>query len=105
MLFIHLSFSGTYKYNIHRARRQLVLTQRILILIGIVLVLGGPYTVFILLEMFSIRRAPIYSHRVGFMFIAISGGLSVMVLIWFTQPVRQIIIKFLIKNKKRPDER
>ncbi|CAF1180240.1 unnamed protein product [Rotaria sordida] len=93
--------NGTYKYNIHRARRQLVLTQRILILIAIVLVLGGPYTVFILLEMFSIRRAPPYSHRVGFMFISISAALSIATIICFTQSVLEIIIKFFIIKKKQ----
>ena len=82
-----------FRYNIHRARRQLVLTQRILILITILLVLGGPYSTFILMEIFSIGRAPSYSHRIGFMFIAIAAAVSVITIIYFTRPTRQMVTR------------
>ncbi|CAF1215005.1 unnamed protein product [Adineta ricciae] len=90
--------NGTYRYNIHRARRQMVLTQRILILITIIFVLGGPYTVFIILEAFSIRRAPSYSHRIGFMFIAIACCLSIVTILYYAQTAREAIFK---KNPSR----
>lgn len=50
--------------------------------------------------MFSIRRAPIYSHRVGFMFIAIAAGLSIIAIICFTQSINQIIFKCLNRKNK-----
>jgi len=64
------------------------------------MILGGPYSVFILLEMFSIRRAPIYSHRVGFMFISISATLSIITIICLTQSVFEMIEKLFIIKKK-----
>jgi hypothetical protein len=97
--FIHI-FQGTYRYNIHRARRQLALTQRILILIAIVLVLGGPYSTFIIMEVFSIRRAPTYSHRVGFMFISIAAALSIITIICFTKPAFEMITRVLNIKKR-----
>jgi hypothetical protein len=96
--FFHI-FQGTYKYNIHRVRRQMVLTQRILILIAILIVLGGPYSIFIILEAFSIRRAPSYSHRIGFMFISIACALSIITIIYFARKVREMIVEFLTIKK------
>jgi hypothetical protein len=90
---------GAYRYNIHRARRQMVLTQRILILIGILLVLGGPYSTFILMEVFSIRRAPPYSHRIGFMCISIATALNMLMIIYFTRPARETI-ETVLRMKK-----
>ncbi len=78
----------------------MVLTQRILILVGILLVLGGPYSTFILLEAFSIRRAPTYAHRVGFMFISAAAALSIITIICFTKPVFEMIVKLLTIKKR-----
>ena len=79
----------------------MVLTQRILILITIIFVLGGPYTIFIILEAFSIRRAPSYSHRIGFMFIAIACCLSIVTILYYAQTARETIFK---KNSSRKYE-
>ncbi len=80
----------------------MVLTRRILILIGILLVLGGPYSTFIIMEVFSIKRAPSYSHRIGFMCISIAAALSILTIIYFTQPTRKIVKKYLSINQKTP---
>jgi hypothetical protein len=77
----------------------MILTRRILILIAILLILGGPYSTFILLELFSIRRAPSYAHRVGFMFIAIAAAFSIITIIYFTRPARKIIVNFITTKK------
>ncbi|CAF4184832.1 unnamed protein product, partial [Adineta steineri] len=89
-----------YKYNIHRVRRQVVLIQRIVILILVLLVLGGPYSIFIILEALSIKRAPSYSHRIGFMFISIACASSIITIIYFTRSIRKMIIEFLSIKKK-----
>ncbi len=78
----------------------MVLTRRILILIAILLVLGGPYSTFIFMEAFSIKRAPSYSHRIGFMCISIAAALSILTIIYFTRPTRMIIKKFLTIEKE-----
>jgi hypothetical protein len=85
---------GNHRYNVHRVRRQLVLTRRILILIAVLLILGGPYSTFIMMELFSIGRAPSYCHRIGFMFIAIAAAVSIFTIIHFTRPTRQMVIRF-----------
>ncbi len=82
----------------------MVLTRRILILVSIVLILGGPYSTFILMEAFSIARAPSYSHRIGFMCISIAAALSILTIIYFTRPIWNIIKKFLT-IKKRSQQR
>ena len=87
---------GSHRYNIHRTRRQIVLTRRIVVLIGILLILGGPYSALVLMETFSIGRPPTYSHRIGFMCISISAALSIITIIYFTRPTYQLIEKFLI---------
>ncbi len=78
----------------------MVLTRRILILIGILLVLGGPYSTFIFMEAFSIRRAPSFSHRIGFMCISIATAFNMVMIIYFTRPARERIEKFLTIEKK-----
>ncbi|UJR29413.1 hypothetical protein I4U23_010625 [Adineta vaga] len=80
----------TYRYNIHRAHRQMILTQRILILISILLVLGGPYSIFIIMEALSLGHAPAYSHRIGFMFISIACALSILTIIHFTRSKKSL---------------
>ena len=70
-----------------------MLTQRILILVAVLLVLGGPYSTFIVMELFSIARAPSYAHRIGFMFIAIAAAVSMITIIYFTRSARQMIVK------------
>lgn len=78
----------------------MVLTRRILILIGILLILGGPYSSFVLMETFSIGHAPIYSHRIGFMCISISGALSILMISYFTRSTHQMMENFLLKRMK-----
>ncbi|CAF1125966.1 unnamed protein product [Adineta steineri] len=96
--------NGTYRYNIHRTRRQVVLTQRILILIAILFVLGGPYTVFIILEALSIASPPVYSHRIGFMFISVASTLSIITIIYFARSVSEIIVNSISIKKKMPQK-
>ena len=83
----------------------MVLTGRILILIGIVLVLGGPYSIFILMEVFSIAHAPSYSHRIGFMCISIAAALSIITIIYFTRPIREKLEKYLVIPKQLQNSR
>ncbi|UJR19925.1 hypothetical protein I4U23_023057 [Adineta vaga] len=74
-----------YAYNTQRVHRQMILIRRILILIGTYLVLGLPYSSFILLEALSIRRAPPYAHRIGFMFMSIGSTSVILTMIHFTR--------------------
>lgn len=78
----------------------MVLTRRILILIAILLILGGPYSSFVLMETFSIGHAPIYSHRIGFMCISISGALSILMIGYFTRSTYQMMDKYLFNRMK-----
>lgn len=78
----------------------MVLTRRILVLIAILLGLGEPYSKFILMEAFSIRHAPSYSHRIGFMCSSIAAALSILTILYLTGPAREMIQKFLTIKKR-----
>lgn len=68
-----------------RARRSRILIRRILVLIATYLILGAPHSSFILLETLSIRRAPPYAHRLGFMFMSIGVSCITLAMIYFTR--------------------
>ena len=97
---------GAHTINIQqRTRRQMKLIRRILILITILLVLGTPYCTIIVLDALSLVPAPKYGHRVGFLFVGIAAGCIMLMMIYFTQNLRLLILgprKPQIKREFRP---
>jgi hypothetical protein len=76
------------------------LIRRILILITILLTLGTPYCTIIVLDALSLVPAPRYAHRLGFQFVGIAAGCIMLMMIYFSQNLRNLIFKRR-KNRKK----
>jgi hypothetical protein len=74
-----------------RARRQMKLFHRILILISILFILSTPYCIIIVLNSLSLVPAPGYAHRIGFLFIGIAVDCVMLMVIYSTRNVRRLI--------------
>jgi len=81
-----------------RARRELKMVQRIVILISILLTLGIPYTVFIFMSFFT--TPPKYHFRIAFAFVDVSLPCVMIALFQFTDPLKASIMK---RINARPD--
>ncbi|UJR35009.1 hypothetical protein I4U23_027785 [Adineta vaga] len=77
----------------HRARRQIKLIRRTLILITSLFILGTPYCAIIVLETLNFVRAPKYTHRIGFLLVGIASGLIMLMMIYFTRNLRRLILR------------
>lgn len=98
---VFFSTPGTHAIDLQRrARRQMRLIRRILILIIILLALGMPYCIIITMDALSIVPAPTFGHRVGFLFVGIACGSIMLTMIYFSKNVRQFRAA-QARNKKR----
>jgi hypothetical protein len=86
-----ISNRTTLPNTLFHARRELRLIQRTLILSNVLIILGFPYTIFVITSF--ITTPPKYHFRIAYIFIDISI-LSIMVMIYyFTQQIIEIIQK------------
>ncbi|CAF1026788.1 unnamed protein product [Adineta steineri] len=74
-----------------RAKKELKMVFRIVILISIFLILGIPYTIFVFMGYFT--SPPKYHFRIALTFIEISLVFVMIALFKFTDPVRTSIMK------------
>ncbi|CAF1325034.1 unnamed protein product [Adineta ricciae] len=79
--------------TLYRARQQLQMVQRVVILVMILFVNGFPYVFFIILTLFG--REPKYYLRIPYIFINISMVLVTIALYRFTDPLKESIKKNL----------
>jgi hypothetical protein len=84
-----------------RAQRELKMVQRIIILIIILVVLGFPYTVFIIISFFTTQSK--YHYRIGFLFIDLSLVFVMIVLFQFTKPLKMAMMKRINRRLNRLD--
>ncbi|CAF0953375.1 unnamed protein product [Adineta steineri] len=81
---------------VSRAQRELKMVHRIVILVSILLVLGVPYTTFIIMGFFT--QPPKYHLRISFTFIYVALLFIMITLFQFTDPVKTYI---MAKIKRR----
>ncbi|CAF1090787.1 unnamed protein product [Adineta steineri] len=81
-----------------RAKRELQMVKRIVILVSIELTLGIPYTIFLLMGF--INQPPKYSIRIAFSFVDVSLLFIMIALFQFTDPIKTIVMK---KFNRRPN--
>ena len=74
-----------------RAQRELKMVRRIIILIAILMILGIPYTVFIIMSFF--HPAPQYHFRIAYIFTDVSLPLMMVVLFQFNEPLKASLIR------------
>ncbi|CAF0738088.1 unnamed protein product [Adineta steineri] len=77
--------------TLSRAKLELKMVRRIVILISILLILGLPYTIFIFMSFFN--SAPKYHFRIAYIFINVSFLLVIITLYTFTEPLKTSIMK------------
>ncbi|CAF0714547.1 unnamed protein product [Adineta steineri] len=77
--------------TLSRAKLELKMVRRIVILISILLILGLPYTIFIFMSFFN--SAPKYHFRIAYIFINVSFLLVIITLYTFTEPLKASIMK------------
>ena len=74
-----------------RAQRELKMVRRTIILIAILLILGIPYTAFIIMSFF--HRAPQYHFRIAYIFTDVSLPLMMVVLFQFNEPLKASLVR------------
>ncbi|CAF4755978.1 unnamed protein product, partial [Rotaria sp. Silwood2] len=77
--------------TLSRAKRELKMVQRIVILVAILVILGFPFVLFILMSFFT--NPPKYHFRIAYLFIDVSLVLVLMALFQFTEPVKASMMK------------
>jgi hypothetical protein len=88
----------TVANTLSRAKRELQMVRRIVILVSIELTLGIPYTIFLLMGFIS--QPPKYSLRIAFAFVDVSLVFVMIALFQFTDPIKTILMK---KMNQRPN--
>ncbi|CAF0990755.1 unnamed protein product [Adineta steineri] len=83
----------TLTNTLSRAKRELQMVNRIIILVSIELTLGIPYTIFLLMGFIS--QPPKYPIRIAYTFVDVSLLLIMIALSQFTDPVKTIVMKKL----------
>lgn len=81
-----------------RAKRELKMTKRIIIVIHILMTIGIPYALFIIMSFFT--HPPKYHYRIAFIFVDISLIVVMIILFQFTDPLKTAIMK---RIKRRPN--
>ncbi|CAF0735804.1 unnamed protein product [Adineta steineri] len=76
--------------TLSRARRELKMVRRLVILVTIVIAICFPYTIFTLMSFFN--HAPKYLFRIAFMFVGTSLLSVIIVLFQFTDPLKASVI-------------
>ncbi|CAF3381121.1 unnamed protein product [Rotaria sp. Silwood2] len=82
--------------TLFRAKRELKMVERILILVAILVVLGLPYALFTLMSFFT--SPPKYHFRIAYLFVHVSLVFVMMTLFHFTEPLKLSMMK---KIKRR----
>ncbi len=77
--------------TLQQVRRQLVLVRRIITTISILLILGIPYTTFMFMSF--VAKPPKYHHRIALFFCDLSQTFIMIVLLKFSKPVMNILLK------------
>jgi hypothetical protein len=80
-----------------RARRELNMVRRIVMLIIVLITLGLPYTIFFLMSFFT--NPPKYHFRIAFLFVDISLACVMIALFQFTDPIKTFLIKRISKEQ------
>ena len=88
--------------SLSRAQRVLQIVRRIVIVITTLIILGVPYTLFMVMSFFTVIYK--YHFRIAFIFIHISSSLVMIVLFQFTDPLKASIMKRISKPKKRQSQ-
>lgn len=74
-----------------RAQRELKMIGRIAKLVTILVILGGPYVIFIIISFFI--TPPKYHFRIAFLFVDASSAFVMIAICRFTDPLRESIMK------------
>jgi hypothetical protein len=77
--------------TLFRAKNQLKMVHRVVILVSIELTLGIPYTIFLLIGFIS--QPAKYSLRIAFSFVDVSLVFIMIALFQFTDPIKIIVMK------------
>ncbi|CAF0896509.1 unnamed protein product [Adineta ricciae] len=94
VLYVHFIDSRpTSIARMYRVRRNLFVVRRIITKILILLVLGVPYTIFIIISFFT--TPPKYHLRIATCLLVLSQTLIMVAIIFFCRPVSNILMKFL----------
>ncbi|CAF3705680.1 unnamed protein product [Adineta steineri] len=84
--------------TLSRARKELQMVRRIVILVMILVFVCLPYEIFTIMSLFT--NAPKYDFRIAYLFVDLSYALVMICLFQFTGPVKTYIMKKL----KRPTD-
>ncbi|CAF1612216.1 unnamed protein product [Adineta ricciae] len=100
--YVHkISIRATPANTLFHARRELRLVQRTLILSNTLIILGVPYAIFMLMSFFT--TPPKYHFRIAYIFVDLSLVIILVMLYYFTMPVKTIIVqKFTNRNAVEP---
>jgi len=74
-----------------RAKRELKMIRRTIILLSVLAISGFPYTIFIIISFFT--TPPKYDYRIAFIFFDVAMILVMITLFQFTDPLKASIIK------------
>jgi hypothetical protein len=92
VLYVHGMNKRIIPINIlSRAKRELKMVKRTVILIIILITIGFPYALFVFMSFF--HSAPKYHFRIAFLFIDVSLVLVMIALFQFTDPLKTSIMK------------
>lgn len=86
--------------KLFHARRQLKMVRRIFILINVLLLLGLPYTTFIVMSF--VTELPKYHFRIIFVFVYVSSILVMSALFYCTETIKKAAVKFTYRALCRP---
>lgn len=81
-----------------RAKRELKMVHRIVILVAILITLGMPYVIFLVISFFS--TPPKYYFRITFVFIEVSLVSVIVALFHYTDPLKASLMR---KMQRRPN--
>jgi hypothetical protein len=84
--------------TLFRAKRELKMVHRIVILTIILMIFGVPYMSFIFMSFFV--SPPKYHFRIAFIFVDVSLIFMITVLFQFTDPLKESIIKRIRRRRQ-----
>ncbi|CAF0979178.1 unnamed protein product [Adineta steineri] len=79
--------------SLSRAKRELKMVRRLVILVIIIFAVASPYALFVLISFFT--APPKYHFRIGYIFINLSVASVMMALLQFTDPLKASIKKII----------
>jgi hypothetical protein len=84
--------------TLYRAKRELKMVRRTVILVSILIIYCFPYAMFIFLSFFT--QIPKYHFRISYVFIDASYLFVIVALFQFTDPLKTSIMKFIQKRAR-----